>query len=72
MSLFDRPRPWGCKEYAAWRGITEAAAAQERFKGTGPRFIKTGSRVHYDPQDVWDWLDNNKIARTDQKPTRVA
>ncbi|MDV8058249.1 MULTISPECIES: hypothetical protein [Nocardiaceae] len=45
--------------------MTPAAAAQQRYKGTGPRFIRAGSRIYYDPEDVYAWLDGNKVVRTD-------
>lgn len=46
-------------EYAAWRGITVEAAAQERYRGTGPAFIKAGRRIYYRRRDVEEWLDAN-------------
>ena len=36
---------------------TTAAVAQDRYKGTGPKFIKRGSRVLYRWSDVLEWLD---------------
>ena len=66
--MLDRPKPWGPKQYCEFRGISEPAAAQERYKGTGPRFIKAGKTLYYDPIDVYDWLDANKVQRTDERP----
>jgi len=34
-------------------------------RGTGPKFIKRGSRVLYRWSDVLEWLDRNTIQRTD-------
>lgn len=47
-------------ELAEWRGTTVAALAQERYRGTGPAFIKTGPRsVRYRWSDIQSWLDAN-------------
>jgi hypothetical protein len=45
---------------------TTAALAQDRYKGTGPKFIKCGSRVLYRWRDVLEWLDRNTFQRTDE------
>lgn len=59
-----RPQPWRSSEYAEFRGITPEAAAQERFKGNGPVFIRANGRIYYDPRDVWAWLESCKRTRT--------
>ncbi|MGO2327630.1 helix-turn-helix transcriptional regulator [Glutamicibacter arilaitensis] len=50
--------------YCEWRGITKGAAAQERYKGTGPKFVKAGKSVLYRVSDVNDWLDQQTRERT--------
>jgi hypothetical protein len=45
-------------------GITEMALAQMRYRGTGPRFIKRGSRVLYRWSDVSSYLDEHTRERT--------
>jgi hypothetical protein len=58
-------------EVAQYLRTTTAALAQDRYKGTGPRFIKRGRRVLYRWSDVLDWLDRNTIQRTDDpRPQR--
>jgi hypothetical protein len=52
-------------EVAEYLRTTTAALAQDRYKGTGPRFIKRGRRVLHRWSDVLDWLDRNTIQRTD-------
>jgi hypothetical protein len=52
-------------EVAAALGTSEAGLAQMRYRGTGPRFIKRGSRVLYRWSDVRAYLDANTIGRTD-------
>jgi hypothetical protein len=44
--------------------------AQARYKGTGPKFIKRGSRVLYRWSDVLECLDRNAIQRTDERRTQ--
>jgi hypothetical protein len=52
-------------QVAKYLYTTEAALAQMRYMGTGPKFIKAGHRVLYRWADVLEWLDNNTIQRTD-------
>lgn len=61
-------KPWKASEYAEFRGISKGAAAQERYKGDGPRFIRAGRSIYYDPADVYSWMDANKVQRTDDRP----
>jgi hypothetical protein len=58
-------------ELAEYLHTTTAALAQDRYKGTGPNFIKRGSRVLYRWSDVLEWLDRNTFQRTDDpRPQR--
>jgi hypothetical protein len=52
-------------EVAEYLHTTAASLAQDRYRGTGPRFIKRGSRVLYRWSDVSEWLDRNTFERTD-------
>lgn len=71
MSEGARPKPWSLTEYCEFMGISRGAAAQERYKGTGPRFIRASGRIYYDPEDVFAYLDANKLTRTDDRPAAV-
>lgn len=53
------------KEVADFLHISEASLAQDRYRGTGPRFIKHGRRVLYRWADVYAYLDANTVQRTD-------
>jgi hypothetical protein len=53
------------QEVAEFRRTTVACLAQERYKGTGPRFLKLGKRVFYDWAEVYAWIDANAMTRTD-------
>lgn len=55
------------KEFAEMRGVTVQALAAERHKGTGPKFVKLGSRVFYRPEDIDAWIASNVYVRTDRK-----
>jgi hypothetical protein len=57
-------------DVAEYRHTTTASLAQDRYKGTGPKFIKRGSRVLYRWSDVLEWLDRNTIQRTDEHRAR--
>lgn len=46
---------------------TEAGLAQMRYRGTGPKFVKRGSRVLYRWSDVRKYLEANTIQRTDDR-----
>lgn len=47
-----------------WIGINRGTLAQWRYKGLGPRFIKTGRRVKYSPEAIEAWLDENTRTQT--------
>ena len=48
--------------------MTKGALAQQRYKGTGPRFFK----VFYRVQDVLDWEESQLRLRTDDEPVSAA
>ncbi|BBY42189.1 helix-turn-helix transcriptional regulator [Mycolicibacterium celeriflavum] len=63
------PRPLATPaEVAVYRRTSEAALAQERYRGTGPKFKKLGKRVFYDWDDVHQWIASNTFQRTDDRP----
>lgn len=51
-------------EVADALGTTEKGLAQMRYRGTGPRFCKIGSRVVYRWSDVERYLESNTHTRT--------
>lgn len=52
------------KEYCEWRGISTGAAAQERYRGQGPKFIKAGKQIRYTISDIQAWLEKQTRDRT--------
>jgi hypothetical protein len=61
----DVPRLATPAQVAKYLYTTEAALAQMRYMGSGPKFIKIGRRVLYNWDDLLDWIRNNTIQRTD-------
>jgi hypothetical protein len=53
-------------EVAEYLHTTTGALAQDCYKGTGPKFIKRGSRVLYRWREVLEFLDRNTFQRTDE------
>lgn len=44
--------------------VTVGQLAQMRYLGTGPEYVKIGTRVRYAPSDVRAWLDARRRAQT--------
>lgn len=57
------------KDFEERYALPKGTAAQLRFNGRGPTFIRLGSRVRYDVADLQAWEATQKFSRTD---TRVA
>lgn len=55
------------KQVADQLGMTEGHFAKLRVKGDGPRFIKIGRAVRYDPADVKAWLDARRVGSTSEE-----
>ncbi len=55
-----------CKQVAEILHTSEAGLAQMRYRGNGPKFVKTGARkVFYRLADVEAFLAANTVQRTD-------
>jgi hypothetical protein len=52
------------REVAPVLRTTEMGLAQQRYRGTGPKFIKRGSRVLYRWSDISAYLDGHTRERT--------
>jgi excisionase family DNA binding protein len=52
------------RDAARYLGIAESTAEKLRLTGGGPRFIKLGKSVCYDPGDLDAWLEANKRRST--------
>jgi predicted DNA-binding transcriptional regulator AlpA len=53
-------------EFCAFAGITPAHAAQLRYTGAGPKFVKiSGRQIRYRWSDIENWVDSQTRSRTD-------
>ncbi|MGP9489862.1 helix-turn-helix transcriptional regulator [Glutamicibacter sp. AOP38-B1-38] len=64
MSVTGLERLLTVDEYCAWRGISKGTAANERYMGNGPKFIKAGKSVRYAESDLKNWIEENTKDRT--------
>jgi predicted DNA-binding transcriptional regulator AlpA len=52
-------------EVADLLGTTTGTLAMQRYKGTGPKFVKiNGSRVMYKPEDIEAFISQNTFTQT--------
>jgi predicted DNA-binding transcriptional regulator AlpA len=47
-------------------GLSQSTLHKLRLKGTGPRFVKLGRAVAYDPADLRAWIEAHKRASTSE------
>ncbi len=47
-------------------GLSESTLTKLRMTGGGPKFIKLGRSVVYDPSDVEAWIDNHRVSSTSE------
>lgn len=47
-------------------GLAISTLENLRYLGGGPRFIKLGRKVLYDPADIRIWLDAHKVSSTSE------
>ena len=47
-------------------GVSAGTLENWRVAGTGPRFIKSGRRVLYDPVDIEAWKEANRFQSTSE------
>ena len=59
------------EQVAALLGLRPNTLAQWRMSGAGPRFVRLGRRVRYQPADVDDWLQSQaRYSTSDPGPAR--
>lgn len=47
-------------------GVTAGTLENWRIAGTGPRFIRAGRKVVYDPADIETWKNANRVSSTSE------
>jgi len=53
-------------EFCEYAGLTRGQAAQMRYMGSGPEFVKiTGRQVRYRWSDIEKWVECRTRSRTD-------
>lgn len=57
-------------EAAEYCGSSSSTLEKLRVAGSGPRFVKMGRRVVYDPADLDAWLDANRRRSTSDDACR--
>ena len=55
-----RPPLMSADELAAYLGQSPNTLKDWRYRGVGPRWLKVGKWVKYDPRDVDKWLEGQK------------
>ncbi|MFI9505619.1 helix-turn-helix transcriptional regulator [Nocardia sp. NPDC052566] len=54
-----------------WHTST-ASLAQDRYRGTGPKFLKRGRRVLYPWSEIVEWEASHTVSRTDDSSGSAA
>ena len=54
------------QEAAPLAGVAAKTLENWRTLGLGPKFIKAGRRVLYDPADLLDWREQNRVGSTSE------
>jgi hypothetical protein len=47
--------------------LPRGTAAQMRYHGKGPVFLRIGKRIRYDLDDINSWAQEQRFARTDTR-----
>lgn len=54
------------EQAAPFAGVSAGTLENWRTQGTGPRFLKVGRRVLYDPDDIADWRASRRFQSTSE------
>jgi predicted DNA-binding transcriptional regulator AlpA len=57
------------RDAAAWLGIATATLSKMRTRGTGPRFVRVGRIILYDPIELASWAGANTVSSTSEEPS---
>ncbi|WP_232241389.1 AlpA family transcriptional regulator [Kutzneria sp. 744] len=58
MSQENAPEPlWSPEDLASFLKLPEKTLTKWRSDGTGPRWLKIGKHVRYNPKEVRDWME---------------
>jgi predicted DNA-binding transcriptional regulator AlpA len=57
-------KPINASEAAEYLGISASTLSKRRVFGGGPKYLKLGRKVVYDPRDLDAWLDAHRRTST--------
>ncbi len=63
----NAPKMMQTPQAAAYCGLSSSTFEKLRLSGGGPRYVKLGRRVVYDPADLDAWLAENRRRSTSDK-----
>src|SRR3546814_5145173 len=63
----DHSHPVDTRKASLIAGVAEKTLENLRHIGGGPRYIKLGRKVMYDPRDIEAWKEARKIASTSER-----
>ena len=72
MSPNASPKLENVNQAAERLGVSVSYMNKMRLVGGGPRFIKMGARVLYDPADLLAWLEAQKRCSTSEIRAQVS
>jgi predicted DNA-binding transcriptional regulator AlpA len=64
MDPTQHRKPINASEAAEYLGISVSTLSKRRVFGGGPKYLKLGRRVVYDPRDLDAWLNAHRRAST--------
>ena len=69
LGLYPLPQPGLLKdvEAAARCGMSVSAFRNWRLRGGGPKFVRLGSAIRYDPRELDRWIADNTCAHTSER-----
>lgn len=58
----DRQRLWTPEDVSTYLGVPIETLYRWRYLGTGPKAVRIGKHLRYDPADVYAWVAERKAA----------
>jgi predicted DNA-binding transcriptional regulator AlpA len=67
MEVSEMPRMLSTEDAAPLVGVSPGTLQNWRVSGTGPKFIKAGRSVVYDPADIESWKAARRFSSTSER-----
>lgn len=64
--MTDLPKLLNSREAAPCVGVAEKTLNNWRVLGLGPKFIRAGGRIVYDPSDIEEWKSAQRRSSTSE------